>query len=223
MKIALNLLIITFLFAACGHKKEQADTAISTPVEDFVCVPGERVGNIITATTSLEELKTKLGDVVTAKDSIYLGEGYYEIGTTLYKGTPNELQILWKDTLNFKNPSSVLIGESLSASATATQWHTDSGIKIGTTLKELENINGKAFAFSGFGWDYGGQVVNWQGGKLGSADGASYVAVVLTYNYEDEKLNKIAEKVMGDSSFSSNQPEAQQLNPVVLNFLISFK
>lgn len=225
MKYVLNLLIITLLFTACQSKKEEtkAELPVASATEDFVCVPGERVGSLITATTSLEELKAKLGDAVIAKDSIYIGEGYYEVGTTIYKGTPNELQVLWKDTLNFKNPSSVLIGGSSTANATATQWHTDSGIKIGTSLKELEKINGKAFLFSGFGWDYGGQVVDWQAGKLGLPDGISYVAVELTYNYEDEKLNKLAENVMGDSSFLSSQSEAQQLNPVVLNFLISFK
>lgn len=225
MKRILNLFIITLLFTACQNKEEQTNTKLSTatPTEDFICVPGERVGSLITATTTLEELKAKLGDAILPKDSIYIGEGYYEIGTTIYKGTPNELQILWKDTVDFKNPSSVLIGGSSTANAKDTQWHTDSGIKIGSTLKELENINGKAFRFSGFGWDYGGQVVDWQAGKLGLPDGMSYISVELTYNYEDEKLNKLAENILGDSSFLSSQPEAQQLNPVVLNFLVSFK
>jgi len=229
MKIFIKLLLLGVILNACQNSKTESTSTDSTlaikqetPTNDFVCVPGERVG-IITASTTLEELQAKFGNDVSARDTVYIGEGYFEIGTILFKGTPNELQILWKDTTNFKNPANLMIGRNAESNPTQTQWNTNTGIKIGTTLKELEQINGKAFKFMGFGWDYGGSVANWNGGKLMEADGVSYFTCVLGYNYEDQSLNPLADKLLGDSEFSSSQVEAQKLNPVIINFQISFR
>lgn len=229
MKIFIKLLLLGVILNACQNSKTEDTTTDSTvaikeetPANDFVCVPGERVG-IITATTTLADLEAKFGKDVLARDTVYIGEGYFEIGTILYKGTPNELQILWKDTTNFKNPATLMVGRNAEANPTQTQWHTDTGIKVGTTLKELEKVNGKAFNFSGFGWDYGGSVADWDGGKLMEADGVSYFTCVLGYNYDDQSLSPLVDKLLGDSMFRSSQAEAQKLNPAIINFQISFR
>lgn len=36
----------------------------------------------------------------------------------------------------------------------------------GTSLKELQRLNGKPFRLFGFSWDYGGLVESWQKGRL---------------------------------------------------------
>lgn len=52
-----------------------------------------------------------------------------------------------------------------------TRWRLDNGIVMGMRLSELARLNGKPIRFSGMGWDYGGTVTDWNGGKLASRDG----------------------------------------------------
>ncbi len=43
------------------------------------------------------------------------------------------------------------------------------GIRLGNTVTDVEAANGTGFDLSGFGWDYGGYVRDWRGGKLAAA------------------------------------------------------
>ena len=91
------------------------------------------------------------------------GEGTCQLGTKIFRGSPKELEVVWKDSptvacyvktehdwRSFKAPSFARITRSDSV------WKTDSGIRIGTTLEELEKISGGSVGFIGMGWDYGG-------------------------------------------------------------------
>ncbi|WP_130020251.1 hypothetical protein [Emticicia agri] len=192
-------------------------------VSNWECIPGEKAG-LITSGSSEQQLINKLGKAnVSVHDTIYGAEGMFSIGTIIYKGTPNEAHITWKDTLNFKDPAYVEIGFVEPGKENEVQWYVTNGVKVGTKLTELEQINGKPFNFSGFGWDYGGSVVDWNGGKLMNADSTSYLSIILAYDYENQALSSVAEKVMGDQSFESKNPHAQKLNPFVAHFIISFK
>ncbi len=46
-------------------------------------------------------------------------------------------------------------------------WVGPGGVHVGSTIAEVEKANGKPFAFSAVGWDYGGMVRDWRGGALG--------------------------------------------------------
>ncbi|KRB02475.1 hypothetical protein [Lysobacter sp. Root690] len=52
-----------------------------------------------------------------------------------------------------------------------TRWRLDNGIVMGMRLSELVRLNSKPIRFSGMGWDYGGTITDWNGGKLASRDG----------------------------------------------------
>ncbi|MFN8349092.1 MAG: hypothetical protein U0X91_29095 [Spirosomataceae bacterium] len=226
MKHFLSLLFFFWIVWACRPKKEDSQTAtadstaaaaIDTP-NPYYCIPGVQAGSV-KANSSETSLKERLGAENVLRDSVYIGEGFYEKGTTLYKGTPEEAQILWKDTVNFANPDNVLIRP---AEGKPNQWLVEGGIKIGMTLAELEKINGKSFSVSGFGWDYGGFVADWKGGKLAGKEGVSNLVVRLGYDYNDEKLISVAEKVSGEGPFSSNNPAMQKLNPKITELSIRF-
>ena len=222
-------LFVALLNACTSNTNEQKvdSTAMADSTQSLIneweCIPGERAG-IITSTSSEQELIEKLGkEHVSPHDTVYGAEGMFSIGTILYKGTPNEAHIIWKDTLNFKNPDYVEVGFVEPGKESQVQWYVTNGVKVGTKLTELEQINGKSFNFSGFGWDYGGSVVDWNGGKLMNADSTSYLAIILAYDYENQALNPVADKLLGDKSFESKDPNAQKLNPFVSHFIISFK
>jgi hypothetical protein len=231
MRLLLHGILLIALLNACSSNTEERSVADSIDAaatdklteNEWECIPGERAG-IITNTSSEQDLIDKLGAAnVSSHDTVYGAEGMFSIGTILYKGTPNEAHIVWKDTLNFKNPDYVEVGFAEPGKESQVQWYVTNGVKVGTKLTELEQINGKSFNFSGFGWDYGGSVVDWNGGKLMNPDSTSYLAIILAYDYENQALNSVSEKVMGDKSFSSKDPNAQKLNPFVSHFIISFK
>lgn len=224
-----SLFVVSLQISSCTSKNTSQNpdsTSVDTAyayAENWECIPGKQVG-VITSTASEQFLINALGrHDVSPHDTIYGAEGMFSIGTIIYKGTPNEAHIVWKDTLNFKNPEYVEVGFAEPGKESEVRWHVTNGVKVGTKLTELEQINGKPFNFSGFGWDYGGSVVDWNGGKLINSDSTSYLSIILAYDYENQALSPVAEKVMGDKSFESKDPNAQKLNPFVSHFIISFR
>ncbi len=77
--------------------------------------------------------------------------------TTLYSGTPDEIQITWADSQRSRIYDIRFTEEG--------KWRSNTGIKVGTTYEELNRLNQKEISFYGFGWDYSGAVV-WNEGKL---------------------------------------------------------
>lgn len=57
-------------------------------------------------------------------------------------------------------------GLTLRDTAKNSRWNV-LGISIGSSLADVQKVNGKPFLVSGFEWDYGGFVVDWKGGALG--------------------------------------------------------
>jgi len=95
--------------------------------------------------------------------NIYEALGVFEEGTkelpysVLYPDTPNELNITWADASRTQiYDIRISIGGD---------WRSSTGIKIGTTYEELNELNGKPISFYGFGWDYSGAVV-WNEGEF---------------------------------------------------------
>ena len=193
--------------------------SIEVVENDFLLVPGERAG-ILTADMSEVDLIRLLDDAVSPHDTIYTMEGDWVIGTILYKGTPDETHIIWKDPDQFRLPDWVGVG--FGEPVRQTRWKTNQGVRIGTTLLELEKINGRAFDFWGFGWDMGGTASDWKGGSLQPAP-ESYFNITLGYDYDSNQEQELANALLGDQVYSSARPEAQQLNPKVQTMSIRFQ
>ena len=200
---------------------------MNTPTQaaknDFIIVPGERVG-LITNNTSEKELVKLLGPaVVMVGDTLYGAEGETFIGTTLYKGTADEVQVFYGEG-NRIHPSTVKVvpqyldqeGNPIPNQAPS-HWATNSGVRIGTMLKELEQRNGKPFKLWGFEWDYGGQISDWQGGKMASVNEKTFLAIALGSPLNRTAVQEKAyNNVTGDGEFVSSNPAMQQLNPIVI-------
>jgi hypothetical protein len=77
------------------------------------------------------------------------------IPTTRRRG----LEFVWSDEKARRRPTLIRATDQ-------SAWATANGIRIGTALAEIEQMNGKPFKLSGFDWDYGGRVTDWQDGKL---------------------------------------------------------
>lgn len=167
------------------------------------------------------ELKQKFAADRVQYDTIWGAEGNFGFGTYIDKGTKDEVQIMWADSLR--------MGGVMSAMAVAfydqktgnyifdNRWSSEMGVKIGTTTDELETLNGKPFIFSGFGWDYGGGIMDWKGGKLG----VEGLGIALT---EDLKPNEIPEKeymqILGDQDVKSDHPVVKKVQPRVYRITV---
>jgi hypothetical protein len=89
----------------------------------------------------------------------------------------------------------------LRASGSTSLWHDASGLRPGMTLAELAALNGAPLSFYGLGWDYGGTVQDWHGGKLANAVGNPLFRRV-TLGARDGAAD--ARLPQGDGSFRSD-------------------
>lgn len=191
---------------------------------DFLIIPGKQAGPI-TATATEASLIQAIGTINVTHESIDLGEGDSEPGTTLFKGTANEVHILWKDKKRFSNPDAVLIrpaGDATKNGDVVPSWQVDNGLKIGATIKEVERINGRPFTLYGFGWDMGGSFSDARGGTLQGVDGKAYLSLTFGPGNVKPAQEKLLDSVSGDREFMSSLPAMQQLNPKVEVIQISF-
>src|SRR4029077_5934594 len=87
-------------------------------------------------------------------------EGQKIKASVLYPDDPKaRLEFVWSDEKARRRPTLIRATDQ-------SAWATTHGIRIGTALAEVEERNGKPFKLSGFDWDYGGRVTDWQGGTL---------------------------------------------------------
>jgi hypothetical protein len=96
----------------------------------------------ITASTPGRDLVNRFGARNVSDGGVDVGEGETAPGTTVFPGDPiRAIDILWKDPKTKRSPHTLSIGGK------ASQWKTAHGISLGTSLKELEQINGKPFGY----------------------------------------------------------------------------
>lgn len=160
----------------------------------------------ITKNTTQKDLIKKYGAKNVTKDTIYLGEGVFKIGTRLFADTDDELLIHWKN----KTPKFIIIKGK--------NWKTKEGITIGTTLKTLESLNVEPFILLGLGWDYGGTITNWNNGKLQKNILLQHFYIQLS----NTELNSSIKKVLGDIEFKSSNANFKTLNLIVSQLKLKF-
>lgn len=185
----------------------------------FQIVPGVKVG-AITSRTSEADLRRIYGSRNVRSGEVGLGEGETVPGTILFPNDPRRrLEIAWKNTRAKKNPDFVQF------SGEKSRWQIAPGIGLGTSLKILEQINGRGFKLLGFQWDYSGTVVSWNGGKLARRfgnDGGTVSLRLSPRSYENKALAKDLDAVMGDGEFSSKNKSMQKINPEVYFVVVKF-
>jgi hypothetical protein len=147
------------------------------------------------------------------RESFYLAEGEFVNGTVLFPGNQDHmrrLQITWQDTIAYARPA------MRNVDADPSEWTVVPGIRIGTSLAELEEMNGRPFTLLGFGWDYGGTVNSWEGGRLDSLLGPDRArARVIIRLYPARETAALMRQVQGDHVFPSSHPAMRALNPRV--------
>jgi hypothetical protein len=160
----------------------------------------------VTAKTTRAEVAAIYGTANVRDAEIRGPEGTTFPGTVVYGKKPaDRFEIIWVDPKTKRKPEIVRVGRA------KTRWQTTHGITIGTSLKEIEKLNGKPLTLNGFGWDLGGGVISWNGGKLAKE---CYGKLLLTFDaIGEEKLTpKEASKVMGEQEVRSNSSVMRKLD-----------
>jgi hypothetical protein len=163
----------------------------------------------INAHTTRQEFVRMYGASNVVDQDVDVGEGETEPGTIIFpKDAQRSIEILWKDPDKKTEPRSATI------SGKKSRWHTIRGISLGTSLRELESLNGRPFKLAGFGWDYSGTVTSWESGALAAELDGGHGRVFLRLDSgTSEAVDKEVAQVEGDRDFSSNHPVMQKLNP----------
>ena len=165
-KIILVLFVLTAM-AACKNqdrKTNQLEKADSVSTVDSFLVTDTSWG-LIRASAGFDDLKKLFGEANIKNERICGAECIDSVDVSiLFAGTKNESVIYWKDSAYLRE---IRFIESYNDSSS---WHTSAGIRMGSGLQELLKLNQKKISFYGFGWDYGGSILSYNGGTLDSSN-----------------------------------------------------
>lgn len=160
------------------------------------------------------------------KDNVAFGdlggpEGEEMPGTRVNAADPaRKLEIVWEDEAARAKPSMIRIysgWDEASGAEIMPVWVAPGGVKIGQTIAEVEALNGKPFKLSGFGWDYGGMSMGWEGGKLDTAEPRCDLSVFFSPRAD------YADSVSGDITLSSDDPALRASDPAVMLLTITYR
>ncbi len=195
------------------------------PEDLWEIVPGERVGRI-GGSTSEQDLSALFGAGNVRRADIELGEGFQVPGTLVYpEDSTKRLEIVWRDD-DRQGPAEIrLTGEE-------SRWRTSDGLSLGSSLQEIERVNGGPFRLAGFGWDYSGTILDCNDGKLRSlgwvdpsapSKGILGRRMLLRLDAGPESFQSTEyQNLLGDHSFLSDHPDMQALNPRVYQMIVYF-
>lgn len=97
-------------------------------------------------------------------------EGTEFTAVVLYPDTPEKrIEVIYWDAA-MEHVSTVRMGAEARLAG-------PEGIRLGNTVTDVEAANGAGFDLTGFGWDYGGYVQDWRGGKLAALEGGCVMSV----------------------------------------------
>ena len=135
--------------------------------------------------------------------------------SVLYPNEPKaRLEFIWSDQKARRRPAMIRAKDQ-------SAWASANGIRIGMALADVEKMNGKPFKLSGFDWDLGGRVTDWQGGALGKPLRGGCVIGVEFVHPEDAPEANLT-KVTGDREFSSDNEDMRAVEPFVGTVTISY-
>ena len=196
----------------CMSRKTRIGVAIALVISACTCggrapdrllIPGQRIGPV-TADTPEIELKEQLGAEVETGRAISIGEGFCVAGTLLFPGSPDAVEVAWSDSTRSR-PAFARIRSP------GARWTTPGGVHIGTTLKELEEINGEPVAFSGFGWDYGGTAAWTESAE--EADGGNLLLELAPDSASESSVRDHPRysEIVGERTITSDHPLIQEM------------
>lgn len=230
-KIILSLIILMYL-SGCTQKKSQTENKDSTKTsivsKDSIATDANHAEVLyledILQCVSLQGLEKKFGKENIKKNAIIeTGEGQFN-ATKVFPNTDKEVEVYWKDGKEFKEIQDVMVRSRMNKKGNielSSPWVSRQGLKMGMRLSEVVALNGKTFTMTGIGWDLGGTVMSWEGGKLDKKN------VSVRFNDYSDNQGGLTEKeyssISGEREFDTAHSVIQKLNPSVDQLDVSEK
>ena len=230
-KIILSLITIVY-WSSCSQKQAEKgnndSVEISTASKDSVATDDTKKEVLyledILPCVDLQGLEKKFGKENIKKDAIIeTGEGQFN-ATKLFPDTDKEVEVYWKDGKDFKEIQDVMVRVKVADDgglALKSSWVSREGLRMGMRLSEVVALNGKTFTMTGIGWDLGGTVMCWEGGKLDKKN------VSVRFNDYSGNQAGLTEKeyssISGEREFDTAHSVIQKLNPSVDQLNVSVK
>jgi hypothetical protein len=189
--------------AAVGILLAAAAPARALDAGDRTIAQG-RVGAIV-KTTPPEDLAKIYGADKVHYGTIVAAEGEEHPGAKIMPGTDDAIEVIFSDDKK-RIENITIVGK---------RWASKEGIRIGTPLAALEKINGGPFQLYGFGWDYGGTLLDGPKGRL-----PRYLTIVVTPTRNQS--SKEYRRVIGEKKISSRDPALRDLGVAVSSISIGF-
>jgi hypothetical protein len=140
-----------------------------------------------------------------ALQQVGTGEGETQKASVIFpRDAARRIEVLWIDEKRLRKPVEIRTGIE-------SQWRTTHGIRRGMTLAEIEAVNGRPFRLYGFGFDYGGTTLDWNGGALATQPGGC----TLTLRFMMREGADNASVYVGEQSFLSDDAGMRKAAPVV--------
>ena len=166
---------------------------------------------------SADSLARHFGPRNVENANIDIGEGFRAPGTIIFGASPSDrLEVLWLDPSARQRPERVTARQP-TASRTVSHWRTPGGLALGMHLRDVERRNRGPFRLAGFGWDYGGTTISWDGGRLATEQppACHMRARFDTGALLTEERQRWDRQVTGDREFPSRHAAMQALDPYV--------
>jgi hypothetical protein len=134
-----------------------------------------------------------------------IGEGETVKASVIFpRDKARHIEVLWISEKARRNPSEIRVGDG-------SAWRTTHGVAAKMSLAEVEALNGKPFRLYGFGFDYGGTVLDWEGGRLAARDGGCTLSLRFTMREAADNSGIYGE----ERSFMSDDAAMSRAAPVV--------
>lgn len=202
MKKLIYFFVVTLLFGSCQQATEQKPESENTPVTENP--EGEWLLNDLLSLADMNAVKEKFGEKNAIIDTLWGPEGMFEIGTKLFPGTGDEVEIMWMDSVKYAGIIHVMTyvqhNQETYEPIYNSKWTTREGVTLGMTLEDLVKLNGKPVKFLGFDWDYGGGVVSFENGKLEGSN----LSIGLSYDMDPATISESDfTRILGDIEIST--------------------
>lgn len=187
----------------------KAETTATATENDWVFLPGRRMGPIF-KNTSEEKLVSLFGPDNLKRGKVATIGAATEPCTYIFRETPDEIAITWKDETRTKV-------KAVYISNLSGRWHSPSGIKVGMTLGDLAKLNEAPILFYGFAGDYSGTISDWKKGKISPATKGFYI--VLHYDASKSSQEFLAQ-VKNEKVFNSNAEPFRHISVYVKRIVV---
>lgn len=137
--------------------------------------------------------------------SVGTGEGETQTASVIFpRDAARRIEVLWIDEKRLRKPVEIRTG-------VASTWRTEHGIRRGMRLHQIEALNGRPFRLYGFGFDYGGTTLDWNGGALATQAGGC--TLTLRFMMREGADNNAV--YGGEQSFLSDDEGMRKAAPIV--------